>query len=177
MLHIGYVYEPHWSPANATDFVPAYRIGARLPHAWIRTLNGSQVAKRLPPIDLIYLAGDLSEELISTWRYSTLDLVPMDRFILICDSTSHWAKSYTQIEELRRATGIPMAMAVYGKSFEILEQKAAAAWRDGFGLDQGVAVIVRPDQHVALVVQKEMTILEVFEQLQRQLVQTQDGRH
>lgn len=153
MLHIGYVYEPHWDPPNATDFVPAYRPGARLPHAWIRTLNGYKMSNHLPPVDLSFLQGDLPQEKIQSWQFSTLDLISPRSFCLIYSADSPWTetKISARASQNQMAIATELEEAVLGKDFDILDTKAKMEWVQGFGLDQGKAVLVRPDQHVAKV--------------------------
>jgi hypothetical protein len=84
------------------SYVPTAAVGARLPHAWVR-IDGAE--------------------------RSTLDLVPVDRAVLIAGPAC----------ELRDAD-VRLGVDVEG---------AELWWRDVVGLPDRGALLVRPDQHVA----------------------------
>jgi hypothetical protein len=69
-LQLGYVYgDPGYDSDRAVhDFVPALRVGARLPHAWVER-DGA--------------------------RISTLDLIPLDRFALLTSDPAWAAEAET----------------------------------------------------------------------------------
>jgi 2,4-dichlorophenol 6-monooxygenase len=113
-LQLGVVYTPAGGlvvddgtplpePANPVrDYVPTSHPGARLPHAWIER-DGE--------------------------RISTLDLVPLDRFVLLT-SSADWAEAGRAVA----ADGVPLLVRTIHAGFADLAA-------DG-------ALLVRPDQHV-----------------------------
>jgi 2-polyprenyl-6-methoxyphenol hydroxylase-like FAD-dependent oxidoreductase len=100
-------------PADAVrDYVPTTRPGARLPHAWIER------------------AGR---------RISTLDLVPLDRFVLLTSSPA-WAAAGDQLT----SPAVPLDVVRIGRDALDPEQH----WARVSELAESGAVLVRPDQHV-----------------------------
>lgn len=95
-------------------YVPTTRPGARLPHAWV---TGSADGARV----------------------STLDLVPLDRFVLLTASPV-WAAAGEEA-----ATGpVPLDVVLVGR--DVLD---AGGWATVSEVGPDGAVLVRPDQHVA----------------------------
>lgn len=163
MLHIGYVYEPGWNPKNATDFIPAYRTGARVPHAWIKPRAGSLA--HLPEVDLSFLRDDLEATKIARWKYSTLDLVAADSFTLLFDRSSQWAgKVDGLLADLNRSR-IPVRTVQHGSDFDIVEEQQRHDWLDGFNLLGGNLVVVRPDQHIAFLAGPAESAEDVAQQI------------
>ena len=104
---------PLLEPDDAVrDYLPATRPGCRLPHAWIDR------------------AGE---------RVSTLDLVPLDRFVLLTASTA-WAEAG---EQAARAA-VPLDVVLFGR--DVLDPDGN--WARVGGIDGTGAILVRPDQHV-----------------------------
>jgi hypothetical protein len=108
-LQLGYRYgegAPGLATGEADDgirsYVPTAAVGARLPHAWVR-VDGREC--------------------------STLDLVPVDRAVLI-------AGPACDLREADARIGVDV-------------DGAELWWRDVVGLPEGGALLVRPDQHVA----------------------------
>lgn len=159
MLHIGYVYEPDWNPPNATDFHPAYRKGARLAHAWINPLT--PCVNKLPQVNLSYLSGDLPDDKIATWTYSTLDVVPPTSYAFIFAKGSPWASNAAQLKAQLAAQHVPIVLVEVGTDFEFVEPAAGQEWLEGFSLTSGSAVLVRPDQHVAVVADTTQSVDDV----------------
>jgi 2,4-dichlorophenol 6-monooxygenase len=94
------------------DYLPTTRPGARLPHAWIE--RGGR-------------------------RVSTLDLVPLDRFVLITGSPE-WAAAGARL-----AVGTtPLDVVLVGRDVH----DADGHWAAASGLTGTEAILVRPDQHV-----------------------------
>jgi 2,4-dichlorophenol 6-monooxygenase len=99
---------------EAGAYVPSTRPGARLPHAWVtRTADGARV--------------------------STLDLVPLDRFVLLTASPT-W-----DVAGQEAATGpVPLDVVLVGR--DVADD---GAWAVASEVGPDGAVLVRPDQHVA----------------------------
>ena len=121
-LQLGAVYPPPGSVDDGTPLVtaadpvrdhrPTTHPGARLPHAWVAR-------------------GDV--------RLSTLDLIPLDRFVLLTASIA-WAGAGEKV----RAAGVPLDVVVLGDDVT----DPAGAWSAVSELPAGGALLVRPDQHV-----------------------------
>ncbi|RHZ55176.1 uncharacterized protein CDV56_107902 [Aspergillus thermomutatus] len=149
-LHIGYVYGDTGIPECASVFQPVCRPGARLPHAWIRILPSADV--QLPPIDSSYVS-ELSAEQVKWKEYSALDLCAFDSSTIIVDSArSHQWGSY--IEQLKEqlpaviASTLSIRMLILGKDFELAPGAEGRRWIRLMGLEEGQAILIRPDQHI-----------------------------
>ena len=94
------------------DHIPTTHPGARLPHAWVER-DGQ--------------------------RISTLDLIPLDRFVLLTSSPA-WA----QESEACLAGPVPLEVVQFGRDVEDRWGSWAAVTEPGDG-----ALLIRPDQHVA----------------------------
>ncbi|KAF4412150.1 Tetracenomycin polyketide synthesis hydroxylase TcmG [Colletotrichum fructicola] len=71
-IHIGYVYGDKEPPANASHYTPKFKVGARLPHAWIKLLKpNNRISDN--PIDTSYVK-ELTKDQVSSRQFSTLDL-------------------------------------------------------------------------------------------------------
>lgn len=113
-LQLGFAYDsaavvPDGSDADlpadpVRTYRPSGRPGGRLPHAW---LEGA--------------------------RRSALDLVPLDRPVLLADSTGGWPDAHPAVDVVAVDPAGPLA----------------TWWRDALGLGAGGALLVRPDQHIA----------------------------
>lgn len=53
-LHIGYVYGDTHIPSHASHFRPSFRLGVRLPHAWLQGSSPTTVPQ-LKPVNLKYV--------------------------------------------------------------------------------------------------------------------------
>jgi hypothetical protein len=115
-LQLGYIYAegavvPDGTPADPgspSEYEPTARPGARLPHAWLDRVGGT----------------------------STLDLVPVDRPVLV--SFGHhetWAAALD---------GAPVAHVRVGVDTPALDR-----WRTVCEVGDDGALLVRPDQHIA----------------------------
>jgi 2,4-dichlorophenol 6-monooxygenase len=113
-LQLGFIYTPSGGlvvddgtplpeAANSVrDYIPTTHPGARLPHAWIQR-DGA--------------------------RISTLDLVPLDRFVLLTSSAA-WADAGRALS----THDVPLDVVLIDPAFSDLADDCA--------------VLVRPDQHV-----------------------------
>ena len=147
--HIGYVYDSAWQPNNSPDYTPIFRKGARLVHAWIKPK--SPCVNGLTPVDLSYLQGDLSNDKIKSWQYSTLDTVATASFVLYYSGSS-WGKKAAQLKALFAQNNLPLVTLEVGKDFDFVERKPGKAWQEGYGIGKSNALLVRPDQHVEAII-------------------------
>jgi 2-polyprenyl-6-methoxyphenol hydroxylase-like FAD-dependent oxidoreductase len=94
------------------DYLPSTHPGARLPHAWVER-EGQRV--------------------------STLDLVPLDRFVLLTSSPA-WAAAGEQLV----GGEVPIDVVLVGRDVLDIDSNWARAGQ----LASDAAVLVRPDQHI-----------------------------
>ena len=133
-LHIGYVYGSKAIPPSASDYVPRFEKGARLPHAWIvRT----QVVEQ-SPVDVSYI-DEFSAQDIRDRRYSTLDLCPADTFTLITCAS----------EEVHTSSQPKFQIQMLDRDFQM--SFANDDWPKRAGLTAGGGLLIRPDQHILAV--------------------------
>jgi hypothetical protein len=155
-LHIGYVYGDREVPADASIFKPVAVPGARLPHAWISLREETySTCLSLPPIDNSFVK-ELSQEEARAKRFSTLDLIPFDTFIVITDRERGlgWSGS---LEEVRRELpqSLKIDVIMRGVHFDVDESdENSRQWLNLTGLAEGKAILVRPDQHIIAVFSK-----------------------
>lgn len=171
-LHIGYVYGSTEIPSNASDYTPKYIPGARLPHTWIQFPERSHI-QHPPPVDVSYIA-EFSAEDVKARQHSTLDLCAPDAFTLIVDGTNagnleRWRGLAEQIKAYAWQKGIPINFRYSGVDFQVLPGAQGDAWGQGFGLVEGGGVLVRPDQHILMVLGQDSSVLEVRRGLEAHL--------
>jgi hypothetical protein len=172
-LHIGYVYGDQKIPDNASVYRPVCVAGARLPHAWIRFINPIATQTDLPAIDSSYV-DELSPDLIAQKQFSTLDLCRFDSFTILVDEK--------HADNIRTIVGkaldqlptnispiLPLKIVVQGVDF-VLEQGYEKKWSDLTRLNEGQAVLVRPDQHVLAVFGPEVESEDVSKELKGHLM-------
>jgi 2,4-dichlorophenol 6-monooxygenase len=106
--------------ASVRDYVPSALPGSRVPHAWV-TRAGIRV--------------------------STLDLFAYDRFTLVAGPAGRaWAEAAGGRVWAEAAGGrVPIDYFAIGR--DVADEDGR--WMDLLGIDDGGAVLVRPDQHVA----------------------------
>jgi hypothetical protein len=144
-LHIGYVYGSNEIPPHASKYTPKFLVGARLPHAWIRPVQPT-----LPSVDVSYV-DEFTPEEIECRQYSTLDLCDFDKFTLIGNL------DVPNVKTLR-----------LGRDFTVVGE-AGVKWVEGAGLERGGGLLIRPDQHILMVLDPDTTVEDVQDCLQRHL--------
>ncbi|OCT49141.1 3-(3-hydroxy-phenyl)propionate hydroxylase [Cladophialophora carrionii] len=144
-LHIGYVYGSDTIPPHASRYTPKFQVGARLPHAWIRL-----PCSPLKPVDVSYVE-EFSPEDVELRQYSTLDLCDLDKFTLI-----------GELEVAGVKTCVP------GKDFDVVGE-AGQQWLKGAGLQDGGGLLVRPDQHILMLLDADTKVEEVESCLKQHL--------
>ncbi|GMK58855.1 hypothetical protein CspeluHIS016_0602970 [Cutaneotrichosporon spelunceum] len=147
--HLGYIYEPGWTPQQSQVYKPQYRRGARFAHAWVK----SKTPGVLPPLDAVDLSylDDLPASKAKDWNFSVLDVVAHGQYTFFY-SGSTWGKKVPALRQLFAQQGVPLKVVEAGKDFEFTEKKPGKAWMEGYGINKNGAVLVRPDQHVQCVV-------------------------
>ena len=168
-LHIGYVYGDTEVPPSASLYIPSYRSGARLPHAWISMLGVPESLPQLPAIDSSYIPEFTAEE-VKAKEYSTLDLCAFDGFTLIFDKSSsvRWVKViesvYKRLPEIA-AKALKINPAILGVDFVLVPGARSEEWVKGLQLRLGASVLVRPDQHILNTFGSYITEVQVAEEL------------
>ncbi|KAK1673122.1 FAD binding domain-containing protein [Colletotrichum godetiae] len=148
-IHIGYVYGDKKPPANASDFIPKFMVGARLPHAWIKFTGSNDSYELLQqPIDTSYVK-ELSYERIEAQRFSTLDLAKAGTFALIAPYRAGWSQRFEHCREIL-GTGLASRLQLWGadSDFSFSYDNHRRLFEAQGGFSQGRAVLVRPDQHI-----------------------------
>jgi len=119
--------------------------------------------RNIPPIDLTHIS-ELSDEERSLRRYSTLDLCAPDRLTLIVNTSKGQEERVKAIQDLIATTFVaavapPLVTITLEKDFNIVFRDKAQEWLDGFNLGPGQqgGVLVRPDQHILLVLEEGTT--------------------
>jgi hypothetical protein len=168
-LHIGYVYGDTEIPASASLYVPSYRAGARLPHAWLIRAPSSSHLPQLLPIDCSYV-NELEDSALECKQFSTLDICAFDAFTLIFSATfaTHWSNVLSELpSNLPRSAGKGLKIngAILGEDFELIGGARRNEWVMGLQLEHGAAVLVRPDQHILNCYGLETKVDEVAEGL------------
>lgn len=169
-LHIGYVYGDQEIPADASVFKPVAVPGARLPHAWISIAENYPTKFSLPPIDNSFVK-ELSQQEVYFKRFSTLDLVPFDTFIVITDRECGvpWSGF---LEKSRRELpqSLKINVVTRGVHFDVDEgDENSRQWLKLTGLAEGKAILIRPDQHILAVFSKESRSEDLVSTLQDHL--------
>lgn len=147
-LHIGYIYGDTRIPDNVSHFKSSCVPGARLPHAWVKILNGQL---SLPAIDSSYVQ-ELSVEQTFQKQFSTLDLCGLKTFTLMVDAenAAHFQSAVKQLFDILPAAVasiFPLQVVVHGVDFALQPGSENARWLDLMKLNAH-AVLIRPDQHI-----------------------------
>lgn len=100
-----------------------------------------------------------TEKDVSARQASTLDLCPYDSFTLIVRDRQAWEQRFKDLQKSLADTVKILLWSVdedFGFAFPEQEKKFC----EGFGLDSGGGVLVRPDQHVLAVLEDGANDLE-----------------
>jgi hypothetical protein len=164
-LHIGYVYGSTDLPPNASDYIPKYCAGARLPHTWI-TVKNPEAVEYLPEVNVRYIK-ELSDAEVRARTYSTLDLCAASAFTFIvnAEDADVWQPRIEQVRSFFKGTRLTLNTRCLGDDFDVLKSSRSHAWVEGAGLDAGSGLLVRPDQHILMPLRAETTsedILQAF---------------
>ncbi|OGM49419.1 hypothetical protein ABOM_003498 [Aspergillus bombycis] len=167
-LHIGYVYGDKRIPDNASAYEPVCVPGARLPHAWIKLTDPEKM--QLPAIDSSYIGAE--SQGVAEMTYSTLDLCRFDSFtILVDESSSSQIKSAVQeaLNLVPATAAFSLSLQVVVKGVDFSLQPGQEKWDDIVPLKQGQAVLVRPDQHILAVLDRDAGAARIVEALRSHL--------
>ncbi|MGE3150693.1 MAG: FAD-dependent monooxygenase [Pseudorhodoplanes sp.] len=130
-IELGYFYEhggvvPDGTFAPERDpmggkYIPTTRPGHRLPHAWLRSLDGR--------------------------RLSTLDLIDPRAFVLLLGSDG--AAWRAAAEQIRTVAGVPLSVVTIGNELDDTDYlDADQTWSYDREIASDGAILVRPDGHV-----------------------------
>lgn len=182
-------------PPHASHYSPKYTPGARLPHAWVEVLRRGLI-KGIIPADLSYVF-ELSIDAVNARRWSTLDLCRFDSMTLIQADTPAAKQRAAELTELvasdhrlRRPSNpavmtsqplIPaeqtmaqssiLRVVTHGVDFQVIPGSAGETFVNRARLTSslGGGVLVRPDQHIVLMVGKETAAQEIFNAIRMHL--------
>ena len=138
--------------------------GARLPHAWISfpgTPSDASVTvpSSLPsePVDVSYVT-ELSQEQVQACQWSTLDLCAPDTFTLLLGARNVMSVSHVvRLRKYCEAISARLNIWRLGTDFDIIKQ----AWF-AEKLNQTGGILVRPDQHIMMMMSRESTVEDVI---------------
>lgn len=166
-LHIGYVYGSEEIPPNASSYVPKFLPGARLPHAWI-DFRQAEYKPPLQPINVSYVT-ELRKDEIETRKYSTLDLCSLDSFTMIVAKRRRWIDCLTAFRKTELSSKLKIHLFGLDDDFRILEKSHRKIYESGLGAGDDVGLLVRPDQHIMMLMPMTITALELEAALRREL--------
>jgi hypothetical protein len=145
-LHIGYIYGDSSIPKSASHFVPSFRSGARLPHAWLGDKVPSFVQEDIKPVKLSYV-HELSRREVEAKSYSSLDLCSADAWtVLLPAAASSVDEAAAGLQ--KTIPRLKLSILKLARDFDILSGDAGDAWIRDSGLGSGRGLLVRPDQHI-----------------------------
>ncbi|KAI5922123.1 FAD binding domain-containing protein [Camillea tinctor] len=159
-IHIGYIYGSTDLSNDASLFTPKFVVGARLPHAWIRLLNLNRQHTGIIPIDVSYVK-ELPREKVKKWQYSTLDLCSFQCFTLITSSRQSWSSRCKALAEALGQWGVRIEMRAADCDFEFVEPIQRELFNQGAAMNEGGALLVRPDQHILGCLSPETNFLDL----------------
>ena len=102
-------------------------------------------------MDVSYI-DEFSPKDIESRQYSTLDLCEYDKFTLI---------GHLDVPNVKTCR--------LGSDFELVEGEAGRQWLKDAGLEHGGGLLVRPDQHILMVLRADTTVGDVEMCLHRHL--------
>ncbi|KAK5686538.1 hypothetical protein LTS10_002658 [Elasticomyces elasticus] len=173
-IHIGYVYGNDAPPANASDFTAKFTPGARLPHAWIRSLLSSDA---LPhgPLDTSYV-GEYSATDVAARQWSTLDLVSPGTFTIIAGQRHIWLRRFEELQKALMPWALLLRLWTADTDFEFTQSSHRTLFEKDAGFTSGAALLVRPDQHLLGCMSDSTTVREMVELILRETGLAQGGR-
>lgn len=166
-IHIGYVYGQREPPAHASHYAPKFLPGARIPHAWIQ-FRSAELQPQMPPLDVSYVQ-EWSVLDASLRQWSTLDLCAFDCFTLIVGSRPRWTERMQHLKASLPAQKPQIKLWAADTDFEFVFPEQLVLFEDGSKLGLGGGLLVRPDQHIMMVLQDETTVDDIVEALRQHL--------
>ena len=159
-LHIGYVYGDMKIPDHASVYKRRFVAGARLPHVWLKAKPSVDWFDELglPPIDSSYV-DEFSVEQVKEREWSVLDLCAFDAFTLFAPGGQVGRRWQEILVDARVAlpASLKVNVAVLDQDFELLNGNYGDEWKQEMGLNDGGAVLVRPDQHILAILSTQTT--------------------
>lgn len=178
-LHIGYVYGTKDFPPHASHYAAKYIVGARLPHAWVQNPEPALV-KGIFASDVSYIS-ELGAEEVAARRWSTLDLCRFDTMTLFQADTPSARHRAIHLEQLLaenpilgKHSGRILRRVTYGVDFETLPGTPGANFVENARLTSALdgGVLVRPDQHILMMIDTKTSAQDIFDAIKRHLLGT-----
>ena len=168
-LHIGYIYGDMKIPACASTYTPSFIPGARLPHAWLVGKPIVNLTQDITPIDSSYVE-EFSEEGLKAREYSVLDICASDAFTIFADARfkDHWCGAVEQLR-LKFPEHPKINLALLGEHFDLMKSQRPNTWAADMGISTGGAVVVRPDQHILAVLDRQSAFEHVIRPFEKHL--------
>ena len=159
-LHIGYVYGDARIPSHASHYRAQFVPGARLPHAWIEFPQMSTI-QHLKPVDVSYV-HELDAAKVAAMRYSTLDLCTPDAFTFLVPPSGALNGAITDvIKQHTYKTTLKFKAFFSDRDFRILPGSSADLWSRESGITEGGGLLIRPDQHILMLLGADAEASEV----------------
>ncbi|ORY61761.1 FAD binding domain-containing protein [Pseudomassariella vexata] len=159
-IHIGYVYGSKHAPSNASHYTPKLIPGARLPHAWIKLHDPTQIPD-FKPVDVSYVEEWSNDEIFARTA-STLDLCHFNSFTVVVGSRDDWGRRYEELQDLLRGRHIQVHLYALDADFEFVFEKHRMLFKQGSNMMRGGAILVRPDQHILAIVEPRASAAEIL---------------
>lgn len=155
-IHIGYAYGDREPPPHASHYTPKFRVGARLPHAWVKFTGGAEPTD-LAPLDVSYVK-EWRDQDISNRQWSTLDLCRFNVFTLLVGVGVDWQRRYTHLKKLMEVlAALRLELCVAGIDFDFVFPEQQAMFESQLRLSEGGGLLVRPDQHIMMAITPQTT--------------------
>ncbi|KAI9147056.1 FAD binding domain-containing protein [Paramyrothecium foliicola] len=144
-IHIGYVYGDKRPPFHASHYTPKFKMGARLPHAWIKL--SPHLKDRIPPVDTSYVSEFSTKEIVAR-QHSILDLISPLGFTLIASSDPAWTERFKECKLALGWLDSHLQFRIVGHDFTFVSSEHQRLFEEEANLLEGGALLVRPDQHL-----------------------------
>jgi hypothetical protein len=119
-----------------------------------------------PPLDLSYVnSASLPPAHIKQWRrkFSILDLCAFDSLTIIIGPDSTWDEKAAGATDVLEKRGMKCCIVKLGRDFEVLKDRKN--WVHKMGLEDGKAVVVRPDQHILFLAETEYKAKDIIDRV------------
>jgi hypothetical protein len=99
-------------------------------------------------------------------QYSILDLCAVDAFTIFIGNSPSWKAGLLQVLQTLEVGKVKCNVLALGTDFELMNGER---WLCEMPLNAGDSVVVRPDQHILLVMKSDMDVEDVTSSILRYL--------
>jgi hypothetical protein len=114
----------------------------------------------LVPIDVSYVK-EWSKDEVSTRTASTLDLCSFSSFALITQTSEDWSHCFANLKASTGKRGIDVRHFMEGTDFDFAFDKQRELFGKEGKLQDGGAILIRPDQHILAIYDAKTSANEV----------------